>query len=359
LTIRTGGRAQTFPPVNKKNERNKKMALPQIIAYPIPTVAGGFYHENNLIELRAAADRARGFIENSRSDATKRAYRSDWIHFSTWCESRGFDSLPATAESILLYLSKFSESLKISSLSRHLVSISQAHKLAGYPSPTKDVRVREMLTGMKRTLMQSPNKKKALLMRDIRAMLENIPPGLKGTRDRAIILLGFSGAFRRSELTGLDIADVEFSDDGAVIRLRHSKTDQIFNGSAVGIPYGSKRETCPVRSLRAWIDALAAVGFSDGRLFRSINRHGVVSGNSLSSLAVAEIVKHYAGAAGLESSLYSGHSLRSGFATQADLSGARFSAIKAQGRWQCDTIVHGYMQRSGLFEDNAAAKLGL
>ncbi len=334
------------------------MALPQIIAYPIPSVAGGFHHENNLIELRAVADRARGFIENSRSDATKRAYRSDWIHFSTWCESRGFDSLPATAESILLYLSKFSESLKISSLSRHLVSISQAHKLAGYPSPTKDVRVREMLTGMKRTLMQSPNKKKALRSEHIRKIMsECVPDSTIGKRDRALLLVGFTAALRRSEIEELNINDIEFVPDGAIVHIKHSKTDKLASGARIGISFASRIECCPIRSLRDWIDELASQKITEGRLFRRVYRSGKI-GDRLGDLSIADIVKKYVAMIGFDRLEFSGHSLRRGFASSADAGGASFTNIMNQGRWKTASVCRGYLEKGELF-NNGNAELGL
>ena len=170
------------------------------------------------------------------------------------------------------------------------------------------------------------------------------------------MLLGFAGAFRRSELTALDVEDLKFNEDGMIVRVRRSKTDAEGRGEKVGIPYGSNPATCPVRALRAWLEASE---IQSGALFRGINRHGQILAERLTSQSIAKVVKRYAEAAGLNPELYGAHSLRPGFATQADLAGAKFTDIKRQGRWKNDATVREYMQRSELFESNAAAELGL
>jgi len=245
---------------------------------------------------------------------------------------------------------------KVSTIQRRLSAISQAHIAAGHPSPVQNPQVRELMNGIKRSKGTAPAKKTALLMKDIRAMVNQLPSNRLGIRDRALLLLGFAGAFRRSELTALDVEDLEFNEDGMIVRVRRSKTDAEGRGEKVGIPYGSNPATCPVRSLWSWLEAS---GLESGALFRGINRHGRIQADRLTSQSIAKIVKRYAEAAGLKPELYGAHSLRSGFATQADLAGAKFTDIKRQGRWKNDATVRGYMPRSELFESNAEAEPGL
>jgi integrase len=179
--------------------------------------------------------------------------------------------------------------------------------------------VRDTLKGIRRTLGTAPAQKAAALTADIRGMVEATDAGLMGARDRALILLGFAGAFRRSELVGLDFADLAFSRDGLAVTLRRSKTDQEGQGRKIGVPYGSNPETCPVRTVQAWLE-LAAI--SAGPLFCSMNRHGRIQPNRLSPIDVARIVKKLAERAGLDSAKYAGHRLRAGHATSAAFAGA-------------------------------------
>jgi site-specific recombinase XerD len=307
-------------------------------------------HELQIIKLKAQT-----FIESSRAENTLKAYRSDWDHFEQWCIDKGFESLPTMPEIVVLYVSDIANEYKVSSIQRRLSAISQAHKLAGYDSPVSDLKVRECMNGIKRTMGVSPSKKTAILLKDLKSMLEHIPDKTIGIRDRALLLVGFTGAFRRSELSGLNIEDISFTDDGLVITIRQSKTDQNQEGQQVGIPYGSRLHTCPVRSFKKWIEVLNQ---NDGPVFRSIDRHENIK-DRLSSKAIGLIVKRYAELADLDSSKYGAHSLRSGFATQADLSGGKFTDIKRQGRWKNDSTVRGYMQRSNLFESNAVCDIDL
>ena len=183
------------------------------------------------------------------------------------------------------------------------------------------------MKGIRRVKGAAQDAKAALVTEDIREMVETLPDNLKGARDRALLLLGFAGAFRRSELVGLDVADLEFVKEGVRVTIRRSKTDQEGEGRVVGIPFGSRIETCPVRSLEAWGEASQ---IETGPVFRSINRHGQIQPGRLSGAAVAQVVKSAAGAAGLDPTKYAGHSLRAGLATAAAAAGVAASAIQAQ-----------------------------
>ena len=236
------------------------------------------------------------------------------------------------------------------------MAINQAHRAAGHESPTAAALVRTLLAGIRRAKGTAPGAKAATLIEDIRGMVAALPAGLLGKRDRALLLVGFAGAFRRSELVGLDREDLQFTRDGLVLTLRRSKTDQEGQHRKVAVPYGSSPETCPVRALQAWLDA---VGGSTGIVFRRLNRHGHILPGRLSDKAVARAVKTYAAAAGLDAANYSGHSLRAGLATSAAIGGASERSIMAQTGHRSTTMVRRYIREGSLFRENAAARVGL
>jgi integrase len=301
---------------------------------------------------------AEDYARNSKAENTRRGYTSDWGHFTAWCASAGLDSLPATPETVALYISGLAETHKPTTIGRHLASIAGAHKARGYSSPAsmQNGAVSAVWQGIKRTHGTAQTQKAALLTPDLRAMVRTLTDRLIGIRDRALLLVGFAGAFRRAELVGLNREDVEFSSDGLVVTLRRSKTDQDGQGRKVGLPYGSNPETCPVRSLRAWVEAS---GIEAGPLFPSINRHRQVQPGRLSGTAVALIIKRHASAAGLDPARFAGHSLRAGLATAAAIAGASERAIMNQTGHRSAAMVRRYVREASLFRDNAAARVGL
>lgn len=212
------------------------------------------------------------------------------------------------------------------------------------------------MKGIRRTRGTAPAQKTAALTEDVRTMVEVAGDGTIGMRDRALILLGFAGAFRRSELVALDIDDCTFGKDGLVVMLRRSKTDQTWEGRKVGIPYGSNPETCPVRTMQAWIEH---AGISAGPLFRSINRHGKIQAGRLSGIDVTRVVKKLALRAGLDVSKYAGHSLRAGHATSAAIAGASERSIMRQTGHRSVQMVRRYIRDGSLFRENSAGRLGL
>jgi site-specific recombinase XerD len=308
-----------------------------------------------LVEL---TERARGFIEAAKADNSRRAYRSDWRHFESWCRSQGLVSLPASPETVALYLTALAADQKPASLQRKLTSLSKAHQAAGFATPAsmQHVVVSETMKGIRRTLGTAQPGKEPLLTADILAMLDALDDGLLGCRDRALLLVGFAGGFRRSELVSLDAEDVSETADGLVIRVRRSKTDPEAKGVSVALPYGSTADTCPVRMYRAWI---AAAGIQSGPAFRAVNRHGRVALNRMNAGSVARLIKRAAQEAGLEPAHYAGHSLRAGFATQAFLNGAAEVSIMRQTRHKSLNTLRKYIRDRSLFRDNPAAKLGL
>src|ERR1700688_2293706 len=215
-------------------------------------------------------DQAREFIRASKAENTLRGYQSDWREFCGWCEGHVVGPLPAAADTRAAYIAECAGRLKPGGIQRRLNAIAEAHKAAGFDSPTAAGMVKNTMKGIRRTLGTAPVQKSPTLTDDIRAMVDAADTGLIGARDRALILLGFAGAFRRSELVALDFDDCAFGKDGLTITLRRSKTDQEGQGRKIGIPYGSNPETCPVRTVQAWIEFAA---ISAGPLFRSISRH--------------------------------------------------------------------------------------
>jgi integrase len=264
--------------------------------------------------------------------------------------------LPAAAESVAAYIAECAGRLKPGSIQRRLNAIAEAHKAAGLESPTHAAIVRNTLKGIRRTLGTAPAQKTAALTDDIRAMVEATDAGIIGARDRALILLGFAGAFRRSELVRLDVEDCAFGKDGLAVTLRRSKVDQTGEGRRIGIPYGSNPETCPVRTVQAWTEQ---AGVTAGPLFRSINRHGHVQPARLSGIDVARVTKKLAARAGLDAAKYAGHSLRAGHATAAAIAGASERSIMKQAGHRSVQMVRRYIRDGNLFRENSAGKLGL
>jgi integrase len=216
-------------------------------------------------------EQVREYVRASKAENTLRGYQSDWRDFCAWCEAHGgLCPLPAPADAVAAYIAECAGHLKPGSIQRRLNAIAEAHKAAGAESPTHAAIVRNTLKGIRRTLGTAPAQKAAALTDDIRAMVASTDAGLIGARDRALVLLGFAGAFRRSELVGLAVEDCDFGKDGLTLTLRRSKMDQTGAGRKIGIPYGSNPETCPVRTIQAWLEAS---GISLGPLFRSDADH--------------------------------------------------------------------------------------
>ncbi len=308
------------------------------------------------LTLYAAGARARDYAQQSRAANTRRAYRADWADFAAWCEAHALAALPAAPETVALYLADLADRRKTSTLQRRLSAISQAHKAADHESPTGHRAVRAVWAGIRRAKGTAQDGKEAAITRDLRAMVATLPPTLGGVRDRALLLLGFAGAFRRSELVSLDVADLHTTRDGLVVSLRRSKTDQEGKGRRIGIPYGSRPATCPVRAVQDWLDASRV---TTGPLLRGVNRHGQVRPTRLSDKAVALVVKRAAEAAGLDPARYAGHSLRAGLATSAAAAGVSERAIMAQTGHKSLPMVRRYIREGSLFNDNAAAEVGL
>jgi integrase len=305
-----------------------------------------------------ATVRARDFAANSRAAATIRAYRACWTHFQTWCGERGLISMPADPKSVALFIADCASKHKPASISLRMAAISAAHKLQGYESPTlmRHAVVSETWAGIRRTLGTAQQGKAALLTEDIRSMIEALPQTLRGTRDAALLLVGFASACRRSELAALTVDDLTWVEEGLRITLRRSKTDQEGKGQTIGVPYGSDPATCPVRAMRRW---LAAAGITEGFAFRGVLKGGRVQGRRMAGDSIALCIKRACSSIGKETAQYAGHSLRAGFVTQAARAGCSESSIMKQTRHRSTAMLVRYTRDPNLFRNNAATKLGL
>jgi integrase len=248
--------------------------------------------------------------------------------------------------------------LAVSTLRRRLAAISVMHQAAGHKAPDLPTRAAEITTvwaGIRRTHGVDPRKVRAARTKVINALVAPLEAKPIDVRDRALLLLGFAGALRRSELVALDVADITEDDNGLRVRLRRSKTDQEGEAMTIGLPYGSRPATCPVRAWRAWRDLTS---LPDGPAFRAVTRHGGISSTRLGDRAVARMIRRRALAAGLDGD-FAGHSLRAGFATEGYAQGTPELAVMRHGRWRSASVMRGYVEEGSLWNDNAAARLGL
>ena len=306
-------------------------------------------------DLTRAAELAR----EEKAAATRRAYRSDFRIFDDWCRGRGISALPAAPESVAAFLAHDVETgtrdvetgTRPSTLGRRVAAIRYAHKLAGHSAPTDDERVKATMRGIRRSLGTAPRKKAPATAERIVSMALSAGGDMKGLRDRALLLTGFAGAFRRSELVALDCEDLEESELGFKMTIWHSKTDQEGAGQTIAIVRGSV--ACPVTALKAW---LAAAGITSGPIFRAVKKGGAVAGR-LSSQTVAEIVKAYAERVGLDPAVFAGHSMRSGFLTSAAKRGASIFKLMDQSRHRSVESLRGYVRDAEIFKEHAGAGL--
>lgn len=309
------------------------------------------------LALESGILKAKAFAENSKANSTRLSYESDFAHFQAFCERMGFEALPASPQAVAIYASELAESKAVSTIQRRVAAISHHHQSNGLDSPTLHPAVKTVLKGIRRSKGTAAQQKAAVSVTTLRTMVQNLPTRrLIGARDTALILVGFFGAFRRSELVALNVEDVAFEPDGLVVTIRRSKTDQIAEGRTIGIPFGASSDTCPVRALRAW---LMKAEISSGPLFRGINRHGKVCSERLSPTGVARAVKRAAEAIGLDSSEFAGHSLRSGFATSAARAGASERSIMEQTGHKSIVVARRYIRRGSVWQDNAASSITL
>ena len=317
---------------------------------------------NDIItDIKALQEETLLNLQSSKAKNTIRAYKSDFNDFGLFCAQNGFKSLPSEAKIISLYLTQLStKEVKISTIKRRLVSIGVIHRLKGHYLDTKHPLIVENLMGIKRRKGSIQNGKKPLLINNLKRLINVIDQQkkeqIKILRDRTIILIGFSGGFRRNEIVSLDYDDLDFVEEGLKINIKRSKTDQFGEGSIKGLPYFDNSQYCPVVSLKNWID-IAKI--NSGSLFRRFSKGSRLTEKRLTDQTVALLIKEYLQLAGIDNKNYSGHSLRSGFATSAAESGAEERSIMAMTGHKSSEMVRRYIKEANLFKNNALNKIKL
>jgi len=301
---------------------------------------------NLIIDIKSLELETIKNLRNSKSANTLRAYQSDYNDFSLFCSKNGFQAMPTQPKILALYITHLSSYSKYSTLKRRLASISILHKTKGHYIDTKHPIIMENLMGIKRTNGSNQKGKKPLLINDLKALINAIHQSnekdKRKIRDKALVLIGFSGGFRRSELVDIQYEDLEFVSEGVKIFVKRSKTDQSGEGMTKAIPYFDNKKFCPVNALKNWIEIF---DLKKGKIF------------DISDKSVALIIKKYANYAGLDSHRYAGHSLRSGFATSTAESGAEERNIMAMTGHKSTEMVRRYIKEANLFKNNALNKI--
>ena len=315
---------------------------------------------NNIItDIKALQEETLLNLQSSKAKNTVRAYKSDFNHFGLFCSQNGFMSLPSEPKIVSLYLTHLStKNIKISTLKRRLVSIGVIHKLKGHYLDTKHPSIIENLMGIKRRKGSIQKSKKPILISSLKKIInvidEQNTQEIKKFRDRSIILIGFSGGFRRNEIVSLDCEDLDFVPEGLKINIKRSKTDQFGEGFLKALPYFDNSQYCPVVSLKKWIEISK---INSGSVFRRFIKGSKLSENRLTDQTVALLIKEYLQLAGINSNNYSGHSLRSGFATSAAEAGVEERNIMAMTGHKSTEMVRRYIKEANLFKNNALNRI--
>ena len=315
---------------------------------------------NDIItDIKALKEETLLNLQSSKANNTVRAYKSDFKDFGLFCAKNGFKSLPSEPRIVSLYLTYLStKDSKISTLKRRVVSIGVIHRLKGYYLDMKHPSIIENIMGIKRRKGSIQKGKKPILINNLKQLInvidEENKEDIKKLRDRSIILIGFSGGFRRNEIVSLDYEDLDFVEEGLKIQIRRSKTDQFGEGSVKALPYFDSSKYCPVISLKNWIKISK---ISAGPLFRRFVKGSKLSKNRLTDQTVALLIKQYLQLAGIDSKNYSGHSLRSGFATSAAESGAEERSIMDMTGHKSTEMVRRYIKEANLFKNNPLNKM--
>ncbi len=315
---------------------------------------------NELItDIKALQDQTLNNLKSSKANNTIRAYRSDFKDFSVFCTKNSIKSFPTDSKIVALYLTYLSsKGAKISTLKRRLVSLGKIHKLKGHYLDTKHPIIIENLMGIKRKIGSFQQGKKPILINQLKSIINVIDnektKEIKKIRDKTLILIGFGGGFRRTELVSIDYDDVELVPEGVKIVIRRSKTDQFGEGMVKGLPYFSNQNYCPVLHLKKWLELS---NIKSGPIFRRFSKSFKLSENRLTDQSVALLLKNYLDVAGIENKNYSGHSLRSGFATVSAESGADERSIMAMTGHKTTQMVRRYIKEANLFKNNALNKI--
>ena len=299
-------------------------------------------------------------LKSSKANNTLRAYKSDFKDFGAFCSKHGLKSLPTEPNIVSLYLTHLSKLSKISTLRRRLVSISMVHKLKGYYLDTKHPIIVENLMGIRRVKGSIQKGKKPILINHLKSIINIINEQKieenKKLRDKSIILIGFGGGFRRTELISIDYEDLEFVQEGLKITIKRSKTDQFGEGMLKGLPYFTDETYCPVKNLKKWLEIS---NIDAGPIFTRFSKGSSLTNNRLSDQSVVLIMKKYLTLAGIDNKNFAGHSLRSGFATVAAESGADERSIMAMTGHKSTQMVRRYIREANIFKNNALNKIKL
>ena len=312
-----------------------------------------------ITDIKALQEETLLNLQSSKANNTVRAYKSDFKDFELFCAKNGFKPLPSEPKVVSLYLTYLStKEVKMSTLKRRLVSIGVIHRLKGHYLDTKHPSIIENIMGIKRRKGSIQKGKKPILINNLKRLIDVIDQqnskDIKKLRDRSIILVGFSGGFRRNEIISLDFDDLDFVEEGLKIQIRRSKTDKFGEGLVKALPYFDNSKYCPVVSLKKWIDVSK---IRADALFRRFSKGSRLSEHRLTDQTVALLIKHYLELAGIDSKNYSGHSLRSGFATSAAESGAEERNIMAMTGHKSTEMVRRYIKEANLFKNNALNKI--
>jgi site-specific recombinase XerD len=326
-----------------------RMALSSLPQYPVPIAS-----VDNGELVAQTIDRAKEYAEAAHAKNTRRGYASDWRSFTAWCATRAVPSLPATAQTVALYVTDLAQTSKLATIRRHVAAIAFQHRENGLESPTAHDIVRRIVRGIARTIGAAQTRKSAATLSDLKAMmLEVRGDGLKAFRDRACVLLGFAGALRRSELAALEVDDVIFCKEGVRLRIRRSKTDQDGRGTEIAIPYVAQQSLCAARAARAWIDA---AGLTAGPLFRTFTLRSAMTDRAIDGRDVANLIKTLARRARLEGD-FSGHSLRAGFVTTAAQAKVSLDSIARTTRHKSLAVLMTYVRPAQAFDDVALSAM--
>jgi len=304
--------------------------------------------------LDGLAAQATAYLRATRAGSTQAAYQKDWQDFAAWCAAAGLPSLPAEPQTIGLYLTSLADRLAVATLGRRLAAIATAHRQAGHRLDTAHPAIHDLLRGVRRSRGTAQRRVEPATTRVVQAMVRACEDSLLGARDRALLLLGYAAALRRSEIVALDLADLQIVAEGLRVTLRRSKTDQEAAGETIGV-VRTGSATCPVAAVQAW---LTAAGITEGRLFRRVNRHGRV-GVGLTDQSVALIIKRRVAQVGFDAALYSGHSLRAGLITTAAANGVEERIVARTSRHRSLVVLRSYMRDGELFVGNASGRVGL
>ena len=309
-------------------------------------------------DLKSLHEATLNNLKSSKAVNTLRAYKSDFKDFGAFCAKHGLSSLPSEPKIVSIYLTHLSKNSKISTIRRRLVSISMVHKIKGHYLDTKHPIITENLLGIRRVKGSIQKGKKPILINHLKSIInvideQNIEE-IKKLRDRSIILVGFGGGFRRTELISIDHEDLEFVPEGLKINIRRSKTDQFGEGMIKGLPYFSNQVYCPVNSLKKWLEVSK---IKTGPIFRRFSKGSILTEKRLTDQTVVLLMKEYLKLAGIENKNFAGHSLRSGFATVAAESGADERSIMAMTGHKTTQMVRRYIREANIFKNNALKKI--